>query len=60
MLYSRVIAGLALLGALALGGFTLWSWIADEKIPMAAVGSNLFASGLLAGGALLVRHMKRR
>ncbi|MEV7006704.1 hypothetical protein [Streptosporangium sp. NPDC051022] len=60
VVYSRVTAGLALLGALALGAFTLWSWIVDEKIPMAAVGSNLFASGLLGIIALLLRHMKRR
>jgi hypothetical protein len=60
ILYSRVTTWFALSAAVAVGGLALWSWEFDQKSPLGAVGPNLFTSGLLAVGGLLLRRLRRR
>jgi hypothetical protein len=59
-LYSRVTTWFALSAAVAVGGLALWSWGFDQQSPLGAVGPNLFTSGLLAVGGLLLRRLRRR
>jgi hypothetical protein len=58
--YSRTVTWLALLGALVIGGYSLWSWIYDEKVALSAVGPELFSAGMLAAVAVLLRQVRRR
>lgn len=60
VLYSRVTVWLALLGSLALSVLSVWLWIVDDRGPVAGLGSNLFAAGLMAVIALLLQQLRRR
>lgn len=60
IVYSRPITGLILSGAFAISGLAIWSWISNSKLPISAVGPELFTAGLMAAIALLLRQLRQR
>jgi hypothetical protein len=60
LVYSRTVTWAALLGALAIGGLSLWSWMFDQKAFLSAVGPELFSAGLLATVGFALSRIRRR
>lgn len=57
--HSRALAGLILLAALVTAGVSVWSWVFDQQAFIGAVGSELFAAGLMTVVGLTLRRIRR-
>lgn len=60
VLHAQALTWLMLSAASLIAGLSLWSWVSNRQAPLGAVGSELFAAGLLAVVAVLVRQLRRR
>jgi hypothetical protein len=60
IVYSRTVTWVALIGALTIGGLSLWSWMFDQKVFLGAVGPELFSAGVMAMVGLTLSRIRRR